>query len=75
MDGTFSGVVAAPVGDLARAVDLNPEHALALGFMGYVLLMDRRVEEARPYLRRALEVDPENGFFRARLEEAEARLD
>lgn len=55
---------------LARAVELNPEHALALGFMGYVLLMDRRVEEALPYLRRALEVDPENGFFRARLEEA-----
>lgn len=57
---------------LARAVELNPEHSLALGFMGYVLLLDRRTEEARGYLLRALQVDPDNLFFRARLEEAGA---
>lgn len=55
---------------LARAVERNPEHSLALGFMGYVLLMDRRAAEAVPYLERAVAVDPENRFFAARLQEA-----
>lgn len=55
---------------LERAVELNPSHSLALGFLGYVLLLDRRTEEAVPWLERAVAVDPANEFFRRRLDEA-----
>lgn len=55
---------------LERATELNPEHSLALGFMGYVLLLDGRRADAVPYLERAVAVDPDNAFFAARLAEA-----
>ena len=62
----FAGAAAA----LARAIELNPEHSLALGLLGYLLLLDRRVEEARRYLGLALAIDPGNPLFRNWLDRA-----
>jgi tetratricopeptide (TPR) repeat protein len=48
--------------DLRRAVELAPDNAVFLNYLGYSLL-DRRlkIEEARGLIRRAFEAAPENG--------------
>jgi tetratricopeptide (TPR) repeat protein len=49
---------------LARAIRLNPNNAMALNYLGY-MLADRgeRLEEALDLVRRALEIDPGNPAY------------
>jgi tetratricopeptide (TPR) repeat protein len=47
-----------------RILQRDPYHAPALNYLGY-LLADKnvRLEESKEYIRRALEIDPENGAY------------
>ena len=49
---------------LKRSIELNPENADALNYLGY-MLADRgeRLDEAIGYIKRALERDPQNGAY------------
>ena len=70
---------------LARSIQINPNNAMALNYLGY-MLADRgvRLQEAMDYVRRALALDPKNAayldslgwaqFKLARYEEAEKSL-
>ena len=58
-------------------VEALPNHALALGFLGYMDLQEGRWVEAEVWLLRACVSDPDNPYFRARLQlirERSARL-
>lgn len=71
--------------EFRKVLELNPDNASALNYLGY-MLADRnvRVEEAHKLITRALALDPNNGayldslgwanFRLGRLEEAEANL-
>jgi len=70
---------------LKRAVTLNPRHAGALNYLGYMLTeTSDRYSEAMEYIERAVTLEPDNGdyldslgwvYFKLnRLEEAEKRL-
>jgi tetratricopeptide (TPR) repeat protein len=47
-----------------KAISVNPQNANALNYLGYMLI-DRgvRVEESIGYVKRALEIDRDNGAF------------
>ncbi|AZT83012.1 hypothetical protein EHN06_05350 [Marinobacter sp. NP-4(2019)] len=48
-------------GDLQQIVEEDPENAVALNALGYILTNHRdRLDEARAYIERALALDPEN---------------
>lgn len=53
---------------LARTTQLNPLHALAWSFLGYLSLQAGFEEKAREFLTKGLELDPENEAVRARLD-------
>jgi len=58
-------------------VEALPNHSLALGFLGYMDLQEGRWVEAEVWLLRACVADPDNPYFRARLQlirERSARL-
>jgi len=62
------------LGDLQGAFDsffqvtrLNPLHALAWGFLGYLSASAGLLQEASKFLEKAVELDPENQTFRWRL--------
>ncbi|KPP98178.1 tetratricopeptide repeat protein [Marinobacter sp. HL-58] len=47
--------------DLRRIIDEQPENAVALNALGYIITTrSDRYDEARDYIERALEIDPEN---------------
>lgn len=51
-------------GAFKRAIELNPEHAAAMNYLGYIWA-DRGInlEEAKELIKRALEIEPENGAY------------
>jgi TolB-like protein/tetratricopeptide (TPR) repeat protein len=53
------------LGELAlrRAIDLRPSYANANQQLGGLLMNSGRVEEGRPFLAKAVELDPLSGFF------------
>lgn len=53
--------------ELLRAVELDPNYSLALGFLGYLATQEQRWPEAEHYLSRAVQADPSNGIFHFRL--------
>jgi len=70
---------------LRRAIEIEPEHAAALNYLGYTWADGRRnLDEALGLLQRAVALDPENGAYRdslgwvyyrlGRLEEARENL-
>jgi tetratricopeptide (TPR) repeat protein len=49
---------------MRKAIDLNPENAAALNYLGYSLAeRGQSLEEAEALIRRALAVDPNDGFY------------
>ena len=49
---------------MREAIELNPENAAALNYLGYSLAeTGKRLEEAEDLIRRALAVDPNDGFY------------
>lgn len=57
----FDGTLA----DLQRALELDPRHTMTLGGMGESLSWMRRPQEAWPYFKAALEIDPESDYIKA----------
>lgn len=56
--------VAAAEQEFKKVLDSEPEHAPALNYLGYMLAdRDMRLEEARQYIQRALDLDPHNGAY------------
>lgn len=51
-----------------KTVEALPNHSLALGFLGYMDLQEGGWLEAEVWLLRACAADPENPYFRARLQ-------
>ncbi len=50
--------------EIKKAIELNPDNAVALNYLGYTyLLEDRDIEEAYKMIKKACEIDPDNGAF------------
>lgn len=55
------GQAAASIQDLLRIIENEPDNAVALNALGYILTVRTdRLQEARSYIERALELDPDN---------------
>jgi tetratricopeptide (TPR) repeat protein len=52
---------------LKRALDLDPNYALAQHMYGWRLILHGRPEEGRPYIERAVQLDPHNLLFAVEL--------
>ena len=50
-----------------QTIELNPEHALAWAFLGYMTLSDGLLKQSAVFFDNALSIDPENVIFRLRL--------
>ncbi|MCA9780151.1 MAG: tetratricopeptide repeat protein, partial [Candidatus Eremiobacteraeota bacterium] len=50
-----------------QTIELNPEHALAWAFLGYMTLSDGLLKQSAVFFDNALNIDPENVVFRLRL--------
>jgi TolB-like protein/predicted Zn-dependent protease len=50
-----------------QALDLNPNYALAQHMYGWYLILSGRPEEGRPYIERAVRLEPDNVFFAVEL--------
>jgi len=49
---------------MKRAVELNPKNAAALNYLGYTYAeMGVQLDEAERLIRRALEIEPDDGFY------------
>ncbi len=49
---------------MKKAIELNPDNAAALNYLGYSYLVDRKnIDEAYQMIRRAVEMDPDNGAY------------
>jgi Flp pilus assembly protein TadD len=49
---------------MQKAIDLNPENAAALNYLGYTWAeMGVRLDEAENLIRRALKIEPNDGFY------------
>lgn len=49
---------------MERIISIDPEHAQALNFVGYTLVeQDRDLERAQVLIKKALRLDPGNGYF------------
>jgi Flp pilus assembly protein TadD len=49
---------------MQRAVALNPKNAAALNYLGYTYAeMGTKLDEAEGLIRRALEIEPDDGFY------------
>lgn len=54
----------AAVGAMRSAIELDPRHANALNYLGYTLLERKeKLDEAESLIKRALEVEKDNGYF------------
>ena len=52
------------IAEMERAIELNPKNAAALNYLGYTFAeMDVRLDEAEVLVRRALEIEPNEGFY------------
>ena len=60
--------------ELDEAVRLNPQHAPALAYRGYVEIARGNLAAAPPWLKRSLEVDPEQPLVQQRLQAVQQRL-
>jgi len=50
--------------EMKKAIELKPDNALALNYLGYTyLLEDRNIREAYRMIKRACEIEPDNGAF------------
>jgi tetratricopeptide (TPR) repeat protein len=67
----MTGVYYEKIGNLNQAIsvmkkliDLNPEHAGGLNFLGYVYAENgQNLKEAKGYLERAIKLEPKNGYY------------
>ena len=58
--GRYDDCIAA----MKKAVELKPDHSNALNYLGYIYAVrDVSLEEAERYLRQAIALEPENGYF------------
>jgi tetratricopeptide (TPR) repeat protein len=49
---------------MERAIEINPENAAALNYLGYTYAeMGERLDEAESLIRRALAIEPHDGFY------------
>ncbi len=49
---------------MRKAIEINPQHANALNYLGYTYSEQGvRLDEAESLVKRALEVDPDNGYY------------
>jgi tetratricopeptide (TPR) repeat protein len=49
---------------MEKVININPEHSQALNFVGYTLAdSNQNLERALVLVKKALELDPENGFI------------
>jgi tetratricopeptide (TPR) repeat protein len=55
------------LGWFLKVIELNPENAIALGYLGYLHLIDAKPRDAAGYLEKSLAIDSEQPFFRFRL--------
>lgn len=54
----------AVVEQMRKAIELNPKNAAALNYLGYTLAeQGNSLDEAESLIRRALELEPDDGFF------------
>src|SRR6185503_8837865 len=60
--------------ELREAARLNPNDAISLALLGSVLVRQNRLEEARIYLEKAVEIDPEDSGTRYNLAAVEFGL-
>jgi Flp pilus assembly protein TadD len=52
------------VAEMRRAIELNPSNAPALNYLGYSYAeAGKRLDEAEKLIRRALAIEPEDGFY------------
>jgi len=59
-----NGNHAGALDQMRKAIELNPENAAALNYLGYSLAeAGRQLEEAERLVKRALAVDPNDGFY------------
>lgn len=50
--------------EMKKAIEIEPENALALNYLGYsYLVKDRNLQEAYELIKRACSIEPENGAF------------
>jgi tetratricopeptide (TPR) repeat protein len=58
------GQVQKAISHMEQIINHNPEHAQALNFLGYTLVeLEQNLERARILIQKALELDPENGYY------------
>ncbi len=49
---------------MRKAIDLNPENAQALNYLGYTYAeQGTHLDEAEKLIKRALDIEPEDGFY------------
>jgi Flp pilus assembly protein TadD len=52
------------IGEMRRAIELNPSNAQALNYLGYSYAeMGTRLDEAEKLIRRAIDIEPEDGAY------------
>jgi tetratricopeptide (TPR) repeat protein len=52
------------VEELKRAIEINPDNAGALNYLGYTYLLENRdIEEAYEMIKKACSIEPDNGAF------------
>jgi tetratricopeptide (TPR) repeat protein len=62
--------------EFRRVIEMNPQSASALNYLGYMLAdRNQKLEEALGFIRKALEIDPMNGAYLDSLGWAYYRLD
>jgi tetratricopeptide (TPR) repeat protein len=58
------GHVQQAISRMEQIISHDPEHAQALNFLGYTLVeLEQNLERARILIHKALELDPENGYY------------
>ena len=70
-----SGLQQQALAAMQRVLEISPENPEALNYIGYTWAdLNINLEQARTYIRKALELKPENGFIRDSLGWVEFRL-
>lgn len=70
-----SGLQQQALAAMQRVLEISPENPEALNYIGYTWAdLNMNLEEARTYIRKALELKPDNGFIRDSLGWVEFRL-
>jgi len=59
-EGEYEGAI----GSMKRALELNPMHSNAHNFIGYMYaLSGKELDKAEEHLRKAISIQPKNGYF------------